>query len=128
MFLTSAGVLLHCAHEVSRRVLENYARSPGGGEDDALNGLRHVQIPQRDAAQTPVKRPVGANASSPAPPPGTPVNLSFNVPSSSNVAGPEMGDIIHASSGGFSRWAHPEGTEEGTRLFGKRQSSREAIV
>ncbi|EON69243.1 hypothetical protein W97_08503 [Coniosporium apollinis CBS 100218] len=70
----------------------------------------HNEMP----AQTPVKRPVGANASSPAPPPGTPVNLSFNVPFSSNLAGPEMEDIIYASPGGFARWTHPEGTEEGT--------------
>lgn len=29
-------------------------------------------------------------------------------------AGPELEDIIYASPGGFARWTHPEGTEEGT--------------
>lgn len=43
-----------------------------------------------------------------------PLNLSFNVPFSSNLAGPEVDDIIHASPGAFVRWTHPEGTPEGT--------------
>ncbi|KAJ9668169.1 hypothetical protein H2201_001598 [Coniosporium apollinis] len=82
----------------------------------------HNEMP----AQTPVKRTVGANASSPAPSLGIPVNLSFNVPFSSSLAGPEMEDITYASPGGFARWTHPEGTEEGTRLFGKRPPSWKA--
>lgn len=43
-----------------------------------------------------------------------PLNLSFNVPFSSNLAGPEVDDIIHASPGAFARWTHPDGTPDGT--------------
>ncbi len=43
-----------------------------------------------------------------------PLNLSFNVPFSSNLPGPEVDDIIHGTHGAFDRWTHPEGTEEGT--------------
>jgi hypothetical protein len=42
-----------------------------------------------------------------------PLNLSFNVPFSSNLAGPEPDDVIHATPGAFTRWTHPEGTPEG---------------
>lgn len=44
----------------------------------------------------------------------TTVNLSFNVPFSSNLAGPDPDDILHASPGGIDRWLHPEGTPDGT--------------
>lgn len=62
---------------------------------------------------TPIKRPSGASAVPPAIPPGTQVNLSFNVPFSSNLAGPDVDDIMYASPGAKARWTHPEGTAEG---------------
>lgn len=43
-----------------------------------------------------------------------PRNLAFNVPFSSNLAGPEPEDVIHATPGSFTKWTHPEGTSEGT--------------
>lgn len=44
-----------------------------------------------------------------------PLSLSFNVPFSSNLAGPEAGDVIHSSPGAFARWTHAERTPDGTQ-------------
>lgn len=46
--------------------------------------------------------------------PGHQVNLSFNVPFASNLAGPEGEDVIYASPGAFQRWTQEEGAPEGT--------------
>lgn len=70
----------------------------------------HNELP----VTAPLKRPSTSSAPSPAIPPGTLVNLSFNVPFASNLAGPESDDILYASPGAFQRWTHPEGTPEGT--------------
>ena len=61
----------------------------------------------------PSKRPLAGNPVSPATASDHVVNLSFNVPFS-NLAGPDVQDILHASPGALERWIHPEGTEEGT--------------
>jgi hypothetical protein len=61
-----------------------------------------------------VKRPVTAAAPPPVIPPGTQVNLSFNVPFASNLAGPDIDDIMYASPGAKARWSHPDGTAEGS--------------
>lgn len=42
------------------------------------------------------------------------INLSFNVPFSSNLAGPDPEDIMHSTPGAFERWVFPDGTPEGT--------------
>lgn len=42
------------------------------------------------------------------------VNLSFNVPFSSTLAGPDVDDVLHASPNALQRWSFPEGTLEGT--------------
>ena len=74
--------------------------------------------PHHDATMSmtapPIKRSLGSSALSPAPSPGSAINLSFNVPFASNLAGPEVDDIIHASPGAFGRWTHPDGTADGT--------------
>ncbi|KAL4920130.1 hypothetical protein BDW62DRAFT_209273 [Aspergillus aurantiobrunneus] len=64
-----------------------------------------------------LRRPHGA-------PPMTPptgidptVNLSFNVPFSSNLAGPDADDVLHASPKALQRWSFPEGTPEGTPIY-----------
>ncbi|KAL2797057.1 hypothetical protein BJX66DRAFT_335516 [Aspergillus keveii] len=44
------------------------------------------------------------------------VNLSFNVPFSSTLAGPDTDDVIHASPNALQRWSFPEGTPEGTPI------------
>ena len=44
------------------------------------------------------------------------LNLSFNVPFSSNLAGPDPQEILHASPDSLRRWTFPEGTEEGTPI------------
>ncbi|PTU19640.1 hypothetical protein P175DRAFT_0503180 [Aspergillus ochraceoroseus IBT 24754] len=71
--------------------------------------------PHSEMASHSLRRPHGA------PPPMTPptgvdptVNLSFNVPFSSTLAGPEADDVLHASPGALQRWSFPEGTPEGT--------------
>ncbi|KAI9842836.1 MAG: hypothetical protein M1837_006857 [Sclerophora amabilis] len=63
----------------------------------------------------PLKRPLAPTASiSPVTPTESVVNLSFNVPFSSNLAGPDAEDILHASPGALERWLQPEGTAEAT--------------
>lgn len=46
--------------------------------------------------------------------PESTVTLSFNVPFSSNLAGPDPDEIIHSSPGARDRWCFPESTPEGT--------------
>lgn len=61
----------------------------------------------------PLRRPQGSNN---AVPPVTTdhaiVNLSFNVPFSSNLAGPEIEEVLHASPGALQRWTFPAGAGE----------------
>lgn len=75
---------------------------------------QHHEVPPMPPQ--PVKR--AADGAPPIPrqtaPRHNPLSLSFNVPFSSNLAGPEPEDIIHATPGAFAKWTHPEGTEEGT--------------
>ncbi|KZM21532.1 uncharacterized protein EKO05_0000717 [Ascochyta rabiei] len=61
-----------------------------------------------------IKRPPTATSAPPVIPPGTQVNLSFNVPFSSNLAGPDPDDMMWASPGAKARWTMPEGTAEAT--------------
>lgn len=65
----------------------------------------------------PLRRPQGSPAivSPPATEPTT-VNLSFNVPFSYSLAGPEPDEILHSSTGAFQRWTFPAGTPEGTPI------------
>lgn len=60
------------------------------------------------------KRPLNGSPHSPTNPADAVLNLSFNVPFSSNLAGPDGDDILHATPGALERWLHPEGTPEGT--------------
>ncbi len=66
----------------------------------------------------PVKRHV--NASQPMSPMAAPsegiVSLSFNVPFASNLPGPDVEEILHASPKAVERWTFPEGTEEDTPI------------
>lgn len=61
-----------------------------------------------------LKRPLTSSPHGPTTPADGIVHLSFNVPFSSNLAGPDGDDILHASPGALERWLHPEGTPEGT--------------
>ncbi|KAF2747805.1 hypothetical protein M011DRAFT_40257 [Sporormia fimetaria CBS 119925] len=60
------------------------------------------------APHPPMKRPSTANSAPPIILPGTHVNMSFNVPFSLNLAGPDVDDIIYASPGAKARWTHPD--------------------
>ena len=42
------------------------------------------------------------------------LSLSFNVPFSLGLAGPEPDDVIHATAGAFAKWTFQDGVEEGT--------------
>lgn len=59
-----------------------------------------------------IKRPVASSPMSPMTPAETMVNLSFNVPFASNLIGPDVEEILHASPEAARRWTFPEGTEE----------------
>ncbi|KAL6237346.1 hypothetical protein BDW75DRAFT_228844 [Aspergillus navahoensis] len=72
--------------------------------------------PHAEMASHSLRRPHGA-------PPMTPptgidptVNLSFNVPFSSTLSGPDVDDVLHASPKALQRWSFPEGTPEGTPI------------
>lgn len=66
------------------------------------------------AVPPPIKRVTAPTPMSPLTAAETMVNLSFNVPFSSNLTGPDPEEILHASPGAYQRWTHLEGTEEGT--------------
>jgi hypothetical protein len=70
--------------------------------------------PNQDLPISSSKRPSAQASTPPAIPPGTQVNCSFNVPFNSNLAGPDLDDIMYASPGASARWTHPEGSAEGT--------------
>lgn len=61
-----------------------------------------------------IKRPIVSSPMSPQTPVDSTVNLSFNVPFSSNLTGPDVEEILHASPEALRRWTFPSGTEEGT--------------
>ncbi len=46
----------------------------------------------------------------------TPVYLSFNIPFSYSLQGPERDEVLHSSPGAFQRWTFPADTEEGTPI------------
>lgn len=62
-----------------------------------------------------VKRSMAGPSMSPNPAvPGHSVNLSFNVPFTSNLPGPDKEDVLYSSTGAFQKWIHPEGAPEDT--------------
>jgi hypothetical protein len=73
-------------------------------------GPPNMDVPVRPS----LNRPLGSAPISPATPLDSTVHLSFNVPFSSNLAGPDGDDILHASPAALERWLHPEGTPEDT--------------
>jgi hypothetical protein len=42
------------------------------------------------------------------------VHVSFNVPFSYSLPGPEVDEVLHSSPGAFQRWTFPPNTPEGT--------------
>ncbi|KAJ5643317.1 uncharacterized protein N7484_005824 [Penicillium longicatenatum] len=62
------------------------------------------------------RRPHGAPPMTPPTSIDPTVNLSFNVPFSSTLAGPDVEDVLHASPAALQRWTFPEGTPEGTSV------------
>lgn len=69
------------------------------------------------AASQSLRRPHGAPALTPPTSVDPTVNLSFNVPFSSYLSGPDVEDVLHASPGALQRWTFPEGTPEGTPIY-----------
>ena len=56
------------------------------------------------------RRPHGAPPMTPPTSIDPTVNLSFNVPFSSTLAGPDVEDVLHASPNALQRWTFPEGS------------------
>ncbi len=79
-------------------------------------GLMSRQNPMDLPISQSVKRPMNAQPMSPHTPTDNIVNLSFNVPFSSTLPGPDVDEILHASPKAVERWTFPEGTEEGTPI------------
>lgn len=65
----------------------------------------------------PMKRPIGTTPISPMTPSDAVVHLSFNVPFSSSLPGPDPNEILHASPDALQRWTFPEGTEPATPTY-----------
>ncbi|ETN37641.1 uncharacterized protein HMPREF1541_07264 [Cyphellophora europaea CBS 101466] len=62
-----------------------------------------------------MRRPQPSPSLGPAPnPEATTVNLSFNIPFSYSLTGPDPEDILHASPGASQKWTFPSNTPEGT--------------
>ncbi|KAK5009751.1 hypothetical protein LTR28_013580 [Elasticomyces elasticus] len=78
-------------------------------------GMSRPHLPH-EIAPTAVKRSYsGPTSMSPVPTTGSSaMNLSFNVPFASNLAGPFVDEVRYASPGAFARWTHPEDVTEGT--------------
>lgn len=72
--------------------------------------------PHTDMTAQSLRRPHGAPPMTPPTGVDPTVNLSFNVPFSSSLAGPDVEDVIHASPAALQRWTFPEGTPEGTPI------------
>ena len=75
--------------------------------------------PQQDLSIAPpppsAKRSLAGSSMSPNPAvPGHQINLSFNVPFNSNLAGPEKEDVLYSSVNAFQKWTHPEDAPEDT--------------
>jgi hypothetical protein len=73
--------------------------------------------PQHDLSIAPpaAKRNLSGTSMSPNPAvPGVPINLSFNVPFSSNLPGPDKEDVLYSSPNALQKWTHPEGAAEDT--------------
>ncbi|KAL1855145.1 hypothetical protein Plec18170_004561 [Paecilomyces lecythidis] len=72
--------------------------------------------PHTDMTAQSLRRPHGAPPMTPPTGVDPTVNLSFNVPFSSSLAGPDVEDVIHASPAALQRWTFPDGTPEGTPI------------
>ena len=81
-------------------------------------GLMSSRPNQMDISMAqPIKRPsLNGQPISPLTPVDTVVNLSFNVPFASNLIGPDVEEILHASPKALERWTFPEGTDEDTPI------------
>ncbi|KAL8777940.1 MAG: hypothetical protein Q9203_003141 [Teloschistes exilis] len=65
----------------------------------------------------PIKRPMGATPISPLTPSDSIVHLSFNVPFSSSLPGPDPEEILHASPDALQRWTMPESADSTTPTY-----------
>lgn len=77
----------------------------------------HADIPPGN--QSSLRRahgPPPPQALTPTAPVDPTVNLSFNVPFSSNLAGPDVDDVLHSSPTALQRWTFPEGTSAETPI------------
>ncbi len=89
-----------------------------GQAKHGLDKIRPAVLMSRPVMETHIthslKRQIVPGPMSPLPPGDNVVNLSFNVPFSSNLTGPDIDEVIHSSPEALRRWTSPEGTEEGT--------------
>ena len=73
--------------------------------------------PQHDLSIAPPsgKRSLASSAMSPNPAvAGAHINLSFNVPFNSNLAGPDREEVLYSSPNALQKWTHPDGSAEDT--------------
>ena len=95
--------------------LSNFTGQARHGWEKMTPAAFGMSRPNMDLPIPPPKtRSLAQSPMSPLTPADTTVNLSFNVPFASNLPGPDLDEVLHASPGALHRWTHPDGTEEGT--------------
>lgn len=96
--------------------LSNFTGQARHGWEKMTPAAFGMSRPNMDASipPPPIKRSLnGTTPMPPLTPAETNVNLSFNVPFASNLTGPDVDEVLHASPGAFPRWTHPDGSEDG---------------
>lgn len=79
-------------------------------------GLMSRPNPMDLPISQPIKRPVNGQPMSPHTLADSVMSLSFNVPFASNLPGPEVEEILHASPKAVERWVFLEDAEEGSPI------------
>jgi hypothetical protein len=86
-----------------------------GWERMAPAGFGGMSRVQDMSNPQPLRRPQPSQGVTPQPSSeSTPGHLSFNIPFSYSLSGPERDEILHSSPGAFQRWTFPANTAEGT--------------
>lgn len=80
-----------------------------------FGGMSRVQ--QDVSTPQPLRRPQPSPGTAPqASSESTPVHLSFNIPFSYNLPGPEREEVLHSSPGALQRWTFPPNTDDGSPI------------
>ena len=97
-----------------QRITNFTGQARHGLERTGLVGARPHPTMDNMPMPQPLKRPPNGQPMSPMTPTDNIVHLSFNVPFSSSLPGPDPSEVLHGSPKAVERWTFPEDTEDGT--------------